>query len=259
MVRVIDCRSGVVATMAAALFLVAATGARAQEAGDGGAEAATRSAAARSHAQELLQRGNDLFRAGNFAEALRAYGDAHREFPSPKLFFNIARCEESLGHRPEALENLHAFLRQAPEADPLIRAEAEKRMADLAAALAALDVSALPANAAIAVDGRTVGLTPLDRPIWMEPGAHRVTVERAGKALWVTTLEGSAGATAALQISDTSPTAPVGSQVTESQPPPPRPPVRSRWWIWVGVGLVLAGAATVMAVKLTECPATTCK
>ena len=256
----IVCRSGVVATVAAALFFVAPAPARAQQPGDAGAETTTGSAAARAHAQDLLQRGNDLFRAGNFAEALRAYGDAHREFPSPKLFFNIARCEESLGHRPQALESLYAFLRQAPDADPLVRAEAEKRMADLVRVLAALDVAALPANAAIVLDGRTVGLTPLDRPVWMEPGAHRVTVERTGKPLWVTTLEGSAGVTVALQISDTSPPPlpPAGPEAGESQPPPP-PAARSRWWIWVGVGLVLAGAATLIAIKVTECPATTCK
>lgn len=258
MAGVIVCRSGVLATVAAALFFVAAAPARAQQSGDGGAEAAAGSAAARVHAQELLQRGNDLFRAGDFAEALRAYGDAHRAFPSAKLFFNIARCEESLGQRPQAVESLHAFLRQAPDADPLVRAEAEKRMADLVRVLAALDVAALPANAAIALDGRTVGLTPLDRPVWMEPGAHRVTVERAGKPLWVTTLEGSAGITVALQLSDTSPPPPAGPDATEPQPPPPAA-ARSRWWIWVGVGLVLASAATLIAIKLTECPATMCK
>jgi tetratricopeptide (TPR) repeat protein len=199
-----------------------------------------------------------LFRAGNFAEALRAYGDAHREFPSPKLLFNIALCEESLGHRPEALENLHAFVRRAPDADPQFRAEAKRRMSDLTAALAAVDVSALPANAAVAVDGRTVGLTPLDRPVWIEPGAHRVSIERAGRPLWVITVEGSAGATVALRVPDTALAEPPGPEVTEPRPAPE--PRKSRWWIWVGAGLVLAGAATLLIViKLNECPATQCQ
>jgi tetratricopeptide (TPR) repeat protein len=255
---------GLVVPVALALYLLGGVPARAHASdGEGrgtGAEAS--GAQARARAQDLLQQGNEHFRAGRFAEAMRAYREAHQLFPSPKLLFNIARCEENLGHRSQAMVNLRGFLKLAPEADPAIRAEAEQRTAELARVLAGVDVSALPPNAAVAVDGQGVGLTPLDQVLWLEPGVHRLTVERAGKPLWVTGLEGKAGATVALRIPEADslpqPPLPAGDTGHEAPPAPPAPAGHSRWWIWVGLGLVVAGAATVVTIKLLECPATKC-
>jgi tetratricopeptide (TPR) repeat protein len=252
---------GPVVPVAAALILVAATRARAQ-AEDGGAGAPP----AREQAQQLLQQGNELFRADRFAEALTTYREAQRMFPSPKLFFNIAACEESLGRRPQAMSNLFAFVKQALDADPLVRTEAERRMAQLATTLAAVDVSLLPSNARITVDAEAVGLTPLDRPLWLEPGPHRVSVDRPGRPLWVTTLDGKAGTLTALTV----PEAPIpaardtqepggSSAAALASPPSEASYLRRTWWIWAAAGVLVAGAATLVVVKLLECPATTCR
>ena len=251
---------GLVLSVAAALLFAGTAPARAQE----HAETVDASAARPEHqrSQELLREGNDLFRGDRFAEALRAYREAYQRFPSPKLFFNIARCEESLGHRPQAMVNMRAFVKQAVDADPAVRADAEQRIAELKRALAGVDGSALPANAAVSFDGQSVGLTPFGDLLWLEPGAHRVAVERAGKPLWVTTVEGRAGETLALNIpepmSETPQTPPAGGPEGTSPPQPAAAP-RSRWWIWVGLGVLVAGAtATVLALKL-RCQQTQCE
>ena len=257
----IFCHRGIAATVAAALVFLAGGGARAQDAGD---QREADTAPARARAQTLLERGNDLFRAGSFAEALRAYSDAHREFPSPKIFFNIARCEESLGHRPQAMESLESFLKQAPDADPQVRAEAQRLRAELAATLATVDVSGLPPNAKLAVDAETIGLTPLERPLWLEPGQHRVSVDRPGRPLWVTTLDGKAGTLTTLKLpeADAEPGLHGGDPGGPGPALPGEPPsepsfLRRTWWIWAAV--VAAGAATLIVLKLRECPATMCK
>ena len=254
---------GLVVPVAAALGLVAAVPARAQSEEDSGAGAPP----AREQAQQLLQQGNELFRGDRFADALHAYREAQRVFPSPKLFFNIARCEESLGRRPQAMLNLYAFVKQAVDADPLVRTEAERRMAQLATTLAAVDVSRLPPNAKIAVDAEAVGLTPLERPLWLEPGPHRVSVDRPGRPLWVTTLDGKAGTLTALELPalEALP-APRSAELGRSGPTPPTEPapeasfLRRTWWIWAAAGVIAAAATTtVLVIKLRECPATTCK
>ena len=66
-------------------------------------------------AQELLEQGNRLFRDGDKREALARYRQAYDVFASPKLFFNIARCEESLGDRTGAIRDFGYFLDGAPE------------------------------------------------------------------------------------------------------------------------------------------------
>ena len=251
----------VAAVVVAVLGLVAATQARAQ-AEDGGAGAPP----SREQAQQLLQQGNELFRADRFADALHAYREAQRVFPSPKLFFNIAACEESLGRRAQAMSNLFAFVKQAVDADPLVRTEAERRMAHLATTLAAVDVSRLPPNAKIAVDAEAVGLTPLDRPLWLEPGPHRVSVDRPGRPLWVTTVDGRAGALSTLELPQLEslpapkPAEPGPSGPTSLTGPAPEASfLRRTWWIWTAAGVVVAGATTLLVIKLLECPATRCR
>jgi len=256
----------VAACVAATLSFVATPRARAQAADAGAGSPDSAAVPARVHAQQLLAQGNELFRADRFADALTAYREAHRLFPSPKLLFNIALCEQSLGHRAQAMLNLFAFVKQAPDADAPFRAEAERRMAALAAALAAVDISALPPNAKIVVDAQAMGLTPLDRPLWLEPGVHRISVDRPGRPLWVTTLDGKAGALIALTMPPEveAPPAPPGGDPGGPGPAPPGEPppeasfLRRTWWIWAAAGLVVAGAATLVVIKLRECPASRC-
>jgi tetratricopeptide (TPR) repeat protein len=255
----------VAAALSVSLSLVSATPARAQW-GAGHGDAAVDAGAPsreRARAQDLLGQGNDLFRAGRFAEALRAYREAHDLFPSAKLFFNIGRCEESLGHRTQAIVNLRAFVKQSPDADPDVRADAEHRIAELARALGAIDVSALPANAALTVDGQGVGLTPLGDSLWLEPGTHRVTLDRAGKPLWFATVEAQPGTTIPLTISESTnqaPAPPSGGPEGGAPPPAATPTAtRGRWWIWAGLGLLVAGATTTVLVLKLRCQQTQCE
>ena len=225
-----------------------------------------------ARAQQLLQEGNELFWAGHLPEALQLFEEAHRAYPSSKLFFNIARCEEGLDRRARALAHYQRFLREATTGEPLARAEAEQHVSTLSATLVAVELVDAPANAAIQIDGEPAGLTPLDGPLWLEPGTRRLSIDRAGQPLWVTSVTGEAGAKIVVKIAvkialnipkpelpaanpDTGPGGGGVRSASGEGHPDGRStsPLRRWWWLWTGLGLAVVGGATAIYL-MTRCP-----
>ncbi len=228
---------------------------------DGGEDAAT---AAAARAQQLLHDGNELFWAGHLPEALKLFEEAHRIYASPKLFFNIARCEEGLDRRTRAVAHYQRFLREETSGEPLARAEADQHVTALSAALVALEVIDAPANAAIRIEGEPAGLAPLDGPLWLEPGTHRVSIDRPGQPLWIASVSGEAGARVSLTVpkpegppanSGAGGGANGGSSTSGDGHADPAPPSRLRrwWWLWTGLGLAVIGGTTAVYL-MTRCP-----
>ncbi len=221
---------------------------------------------ARLRAQELLEQGNRLFREGDKHEALARYRQAYDVFASPKLFFNIARCEESLGDRTGAMRDFAHFLDGAPDASAEARAEARERVAALSPILSAITIEA-ESKQLVEVDDDRVGVTPLEVPVWVEPGAHRVTVSRSAGDPWVTTVVARPGER--LTVSPPAPppppalalappgTAPVLDTGPATLRPEPAAPVSPwhRWWLWTGLGVILVGGAVAaFLVTRNQCP-----
>jgi len=233
---------------------------------------------AREHAQELLEKGNELFRAGDAVSALETYRRAYDTFASPRLFFNMGLCEEALSQPVPALRDLARFLREAPDADPGTRADAEARVAELTATLVAVDLAGLPPHAEVAVDGAAAGTAPLDGPLWIAPGRHRLSVGVPGRAPWLASVEGKAGERIPLAVPPEPPApaarklagggsldarpAPAPADPALSPAPAPAPDAGGhhvRWPLWVALGaVVLAGAATAIILARNSCPATKC-
>ena len=241
-------------------------------ASDGGAADPTSIA----RAQQLLHDGNELFWAGRVSEALQAFEDAHRLFPTPKLYFNIARCEVGLDRRARALTHSQQFLRDAHDSDPTVRAEAERQVTALNGRVAALQLREAPPNAAVRIDGEPAGLTPIDGPIWIEPGAHRLSIEAPGRPPWIATVDGRAGETIAVTVPAPEIATPAmeaggrgaggSSDRTDAAIVAPRPPegtspsyLRRWWWLWAGIaGAALIGGATAVYLS-TRCPVSKCE
>jgi hypothetical protein len=242
--------------------VVATATARADEADAG--------AVSRTRAQELLDKGNELFWSGDSTEALRLFEEAHRTFPSPKLFFNIARCEENLRQRARAFQHYQDFLREAADADPSARVEAEHQVAALVTTIVSLELVGAPASSAIQIDGAPSGLTPLERPLWIEPGPHRLSVARPGRPVWIAPIDGKPGEKISLTVPAIEPGPPpspggpagangghgptIGTDQSGGRPSL----LRRKWWLWTAIAVALAGGATTVFL-LTRCPATKCE
>ncbi len=135
---------------------------------------------AKTQAQTLLSEGTALYGRGDFAGALDKFQAAYAIYPSPKLKFDIAQADRDLGRPVEAIEAFEQFLAQAPKSAPELLSEAYQSVADLRSKLAQLRIQCETADSEVAIDGKTVGTTPLDRAIWTTPGRHEVVIRHEG-------------------------------------------------------------------------------
>lgn len=79
----------------------------------------------RTQARQKFDEGREHFSAGRFQPALDAFKESYQLAPHPDLLFNIARCEEQLGHYRNALAAYERFLAVNP-ADPEARRRADE-------------------------------------------------------------------------------------------------------------------------------------
>jgi tetratricopeptide (TPR) repeat protein len=221
---------------------------------------------AKAKATGLLKQGSALFEQGEYQFALDKFEEAYAVFPSPKLQFNIAQANASLGRPVEALNAYETFVARGADASPDALADAWRSIAELRAKLGQLKIDCSPAGASVAVDGKEVGLSPIREAIWTRPGAHQVTAQRehyaaaieavttvAGKATTVTIrLRSSVAEPAPLAIASpqaTSPVVELQAPSSRAGAPTTRTPYKTYFWAGVGttgalvIGAIVAGVA----------------
>jgi hypothetical protein len=229
----------------------------------------------RDAAQAQLKEGNRLFRDGDFGDALRAYQDAQQKFLSPKLFFNLARCEDKLHERASAVGYYARFLKEVPNAESEIRVMAEARIRVLAREVVAVQFTSAPAGTTIAVDGRSMESVPLDGVVWVDPGRHQLSGTGPTGVPWTLEINGNPGDRLAISVAGLAVVGTADKRVDLSlskavffeskQISPSLPviasarPIYRRWWFWAGVSAVLIASGVVAFMALRpECPADRC-
>src|SRR5262249_11557630 len=138
-------------------------------------------AQAKARAQALLTQGTNLYDQGDYAAALEKFTAAYALYPSPRLWFNIGQANRDLGRPVEALDAFQRFLAdgpRTPEAADAV-AEAQRSVEDLQQRLGQVRVTCTTAGAEVTVDGRRVGLAPIDRLVWTTPGRHQIAGRHA--------------------------------------------------------------------------------
>lgn len=132
-------------------------------------------------AQQLFKEGNELFARGMLLDALKAYRKSQKLHPSYKVDLNIGGTLDELGRRAEAAWSFHRFMVHSASAPADVVQQARARLAQLKHKLASVKVSCGVDGAVVAMDGKEVGLTPLELPIYLEPGKHVLSVTKRGK------------------------------------------------------------------------------
>jgi hypothetical protein len=168
--------------------------------------------ASAAHADSALDaryfdaRGRAHYAAGDFAEALRAFLQAHRIAPSPATRFNVGLTAQLSGEPQLAWSSFEAYLASTPAPDDgradgadahdsRQRADAVARQRAVEAHIAVLTITSDPPGAQVYVDRREYGargVTPVR--VAVLPGAHRVTLEAARHATGTVDVVGEAGA-----------------------------------------------------------------
>ncbi len=160
--------SSVRALVVAATLTLVARGAGA-DAPDGKVDARQRFEEGLAHAQ-----------AARWADALAAFLESRRLYPTRYNTQNAAIALRHLGRVVEALDLLESMAREFPEATETDRAVLEAELSTLRASMALVRIEGAPAGATVTIDGVEHGSTPLGRPLRVAAGERVVVVERAG-------------------------------------------------------------------------------
>ena len=212
----------------------------------------------RTAARSLLQEGAHLYDQGDYQGALGKFQQAHLRFQSPKIFFNLGQAFRGLSRNVEAIEAFERFLAEAKDASPDYQERARAQVTELSGKVARVAVGCNRPRAMVTIDDKQKGTTPLEKPIAVDPGAHRLTIvwERENKSVAFTAAPGQVvplvidfeeRKPAPLPIATPVKSGPQVLSTTETRQPTSEAPSPHRaTWYWIAGGALVAGAATCL-------------
>jgi tetratricopeptide (TPR) repeat protein len=141
-----------------------------------------RARAADDPVMAALAAGHEALARGDEQAAYQAYRKAFARQIRYDTAANLGLLEAALGKRAEAATHLALALARFPAAgDAAIRGQLAAELGRLTESLGQIHVDTAARGAEILLDGRTVALTPLSGPLFVEPGEHELGL-RAGDA-----------------------------------------------------------------------------
>ncbi|HEY8427524.1 MAG TPA: tetratricopeptide repeat protein [Sandaracinaceae bacterium] len=213
-----------------------------------------------NRARELFAEGVALIEAERWAEAAERFRRVLRVRSTPQVKFNLALALHGMGELAEAAEILRELTRRSG-APPAIREDARALLDSIAPRVGRLTirVSRDEDGAVVLLDSEVVGLDRLGYPIDVEPGTHRVVLQRGEETLASREVRLAAGEEREVTLSPvrraSSGTAALpqarleGGLGLPSENGPRSPAageVHEQWWFWTTVGLVGAVLATIV-------------
>jgi len=236
---------------------------------------------ATEQARQLFAEGLDFVESENWVEAEARFRRVLVLRASHVVAYNLASALDHLGRLVEAAELLRPIVRDA-SADPRTKVAAERLLAELEPSIGSLTVrlSGDMQGAGLRIDDQQAELTEQVLTVSVDPGEHRVTVQRDGiiVASQAVRIGGDAPLQASLAldlpprlgpvastprarsvtpaIGDPAPPAPgsVRAEVLEPSAPerpataPAQDSLLASWWLWAAVGAVAVGAGVAVAV-----------
>jgi tetratricopeptide (TPR) repeat protein len=136
---------------------------------------------ATARAKEAFAAGQQLYKAGRYAEAVARFEAAYAAKPHPSIFFNIAKSWEQLDEVAKALRAFKDYLRADPDAQD--KQSVEDSIANLerklrGKGLQQILIFALPKDATITVNGKMLGTSPASTEL--PAGTHTLAVRASG-------------------------------------------------------------------------------
>ncbi len=141
----------------------------------------------RAAARDLFKQGDELQRAGHFAEALDKFQRAEQVFAAPTNKLRIAECEAALGQLVESGEAYRVVVRTAlpPGSPPAFQAAVDQAKAEFDQVdprIPRLVVQVQPAvpNVRLQIDGQAIPAALLGQPMPLDPGPHKASAVAPG-------------------------------------------------------------------------------
>ncbi len=236
-------------------------------------------------ARARFQEGVSLFDKGQYEAARAAFLQAYALRKHPAVLLNLAQSSLKSGRALEAAKYFQQFLREASNATPAQKNDAERGLSESRQKIGRIEVSA-PVGSEISVDGAVVGTAPLSEPVDVEPGNHTVKARLPDGSTETKSATARAGEKVPVQLTHTkepppvtpapvvAPTPPPAASSPPPPPPPQNPPPpatepertptetftvqpskksfqpKTMAPVWIGLGVAVVGAGTGVAFYL---------
>src|SRR5258706_7630693 len=132
-------------------------------------------------ARERFKEGVSYFDKKEFDRARAAFLQAYALKKHPAVLLNLAQSELRSGHEVDAATHFAQYLREAKEATNAEKQAAEAELTAAKVVAVETSVSVDQTGAEIFVDGKSVGSSPLPRPLYLSSGDHSVEARKDGK------------------------------------------------------------------------------
>ena len=224
----------------------------------------------RQQVRQLVREAGQLMDRGDRAGAASRLQQAQALWPDPSIDYNLGIVYAEMGRHPQAAQVLQRFLSGADRGAVLGERleDARHRVDEYQRTLSRLQIQAsLPPQAgapAMLIDedkpakkiqlgtpGATEGAgeLPTRKPLWIEPGPHRVRVTASGARDYTVQVELSPGelrqlSAELLPLGEASSLVPASAELQHADDPVP---LYKKWWFWTAVG---GGAAVVLGVSI---------
>jgi hypothetical protein len=132
-------------------------------------------------AKAFYERARVRFREGDYAKALELLQEAQAASPDPRLFWNMAACEEKLHHYALAMSLVEKYLATGgPLLGPPEKKDARQFLEAAAVFVGNVVLSGAPEGTKVFIDGELIGTAPFAKPIRVDQGQHRIRLVRTG-------------------------------------------------------------------------------
>lgn len=134
-----------------------------------------------AEADRHFKSGVTLYKEAKFAEALAEFERAYEIAPHPLVLYNIAGCHRELSNYAESVKYSKRFLEEGKGVVSKARlAAAQAELDSVLARIARVSVTVPVEGAELIVDGVSLGTFPLDMPLILPPGEHRIVARADG-------------------------------------------------------------------------------
>jgi hypothetical protein len=132
-------------------------------------------------AKEAYESARARFRDGDYTHALELLRSAMEASPDPRLFWNMAACEEKLHHYAVAMSLVDKYLAAGgPLLGPTEKKNARQFLEAVVVFVGNVVLSGAPDGTKVFVDDSLIGTAPFAKPIRLDQGQHRVRFVRTG-------------------------------------------------------------------------------
>jgi hypothetical protein len=183
---------------------------------------------------------------GRFEDAAREFEEAYRLSGRAPLLYNVGKSYDGCNDFAHALDAYQRFVAAAPPLNPDVDFSV-KRIEMLKKLVGTIELKGAVAGSTVTVDGKPAGPTPLQAPLVVNPGPHKVELAHENFSTFRTTVAVPVGGTASVAVKQTEAIMVVTVAAREKETP-----VYKKWWLWTAVGGALVAAGVITAVVVTS-------